>query len=217
MAIQVRRGMRVAEGKGIEHLHPEAVARLAAMFADAEKRFGWKLYAYSIVRSESHQRQLYAGYLSRIAEKKAGRRRTADPIVANPDRVNSMGRHGSAHMAQPRSYQHGDLRPLAGVGYAVDVRHTSGRKISWEEVKILDGDLLPKWGLRRSVPSEVWHFVPMYDFGRSIGMWGIGDKGTKIADIQRFLNEELDEIASLAVDGDPRCTLRDGDARRIER
>lgn len=183
MAI-IERGLRKARSSvNVADLHPEFVARLRGYAADVRAQHGIEIEIYSAVRTKDHQTRLYRAYIGR------GKRH---PKVANPNWVNSRGRHGSAHMAQPASYKHGNLEPIGGVGYAVDHRPVGRPWTNAERDRIVD-PLARKWGLVRSVPSENWHLVPTYDYAQSIGYLGRNSRGPKVGELQTALGITSDQ------------------------
>ncbi len=201
MSWVVKRGLRCAPHSNVEDLHPEFVARLQACIADVAVEEGWLLAIYSGVREYDHQKRLFLPYLARKREVELGIRASAHPVVANPDYVNpTTGRKGSAHQAQPKKYKRGNLPALEGVGYAVDIKHADGSHFTRAQVAKLDKVYLPKWGLVRSVPSEVWHWVPAMNAPllASLGLHAIGDD---VRDHQEYLNAFPVDGPELVVDG----------------
>jgi len=189
MAILYQHGIPTA-GKhiNIRDLHPEARERQLVLFKLCAAA-GLRMWNYSAVRTYDHQKRLYVAYLNR------GRRH---PVVANPDRVNSRGRRGSAHMQQKaKGYRHGNLSNQVGYGYASDIGFTDRRRPSVEVQKQFHA-LVKKADLYPSVSTEWWHLVPTPNADLRV-FGALGWNGQAVADIQEDLNRVLG--ADLTVDG----------------
>jgi len=185
MAAVVEFGLRKwSPSVNLRDLHPETRERCRDLFdLTDESGLSPLVIVNSGARSYAHQKRLYRAYVARGY---------THPVVANPD-----AGLGSKHQVRPASYKHGNLPNRIDAAYAVDLKFADGHFPSAAEREILTG-LAKKVGMRKSVPTEWWHFEP-YKGVQVRSLLGIGYTGGDVTRLQTMLNNV--DYAGLATDG----------------